>query len=145
VAEDEIAGLNSEQEGIEMTDDRRARGSWSPQSQKIPVVVNGPVGRPFPRPADGAPNIGLLWCSKIHKWLVRRGRARREILVRQYFYVMRGLFDPGYFVSRLLPEQACRAHKGRPLSALIIAIDCLLVTSVDNATTGLHLRRWPCP
>jgi hypothetical protein len=30
------------------------------------------------------------------------------------------------------------------LSALIIAIDCLLVTSVDNATTGLlHLRRWP--
>jgi hypothetical protein len=28
------------------------------------------------------------------------------------------------------------------LSALIIAIDCLLVTSADNATTGLHLRRW---
>jgi hypothetical protein len=24
------------------------------------------------------------------------------------------------------------------LSALIIAIDCMLVTSVDNATTGLH-------
>jgi hypothetical protein len=22
--------------------------------QQIPVVVNGPVGRPFPRPADGA-------------------------------------------------------------------------------------------
>jgi hypothetical protein len=33
------------------------------------------------------------------------------------------------------------------LRALIIAIDCLLatallVTSVDNVTTGLHLRRW---
>jgi hypothetical protein len=26
---------------------------------------------------------------------------------------------------------------------LIIAIDCLLVPGVDNATTGLHLRRWP--
>jgi hypothetical protein len=68
----------------------------------IPVAVNGPVGRPFPRPAgDGAPNIGLLWCSKIHKRLVRRGAARREIPVRQYFYVMRGPFDPGHFVSRL--------------------------------------------
>jgi hypothetical protein len=28
-------------------------------------------------------------------------------------------------------------------SAPIPAIDCLLVTSVDDATTGLHLRRWP--
>jgi hypothetical protein len=29
------------------------------------------------------------------------------------------------------------------LSALVIAIDFLLVTSADNATAGLHLRRWP--
>jgi hypothetical protein len=27
---------------------------------RIPVVVNGPVGRPFPRPADGTPNTGVL-------------------------------------------------------------------------------------
>jgi hypothetical protein len=29
------------------------------------------------------------------------------------------------------------------MSAFVLAIDCLLVTSVDNTTTGLHLRRWP--
>jgi hypothetical protein len=29
----------------------------------IPVVVNGPVERLFPRPADGAPDIGMLWCA----------------------------------------------------------------------------------
>jgi hypothetical protein len=40
------------------------------------------------------------------------------------------------FVSILLLEPACRAHAGRHRS-------CLLVTSVDNATTELHLRRWP--
>jgi hypothetical protein len=44
-------------------------------------------------------------------------------------------FDPGYFVSRFLPDQACRAHVGRPSSALIFAIDCLLVISAENATT----------
>jgi hypothetical protein len=58
---------------------RRGRAS---SRVPVPVVVNAPgTTHLFPAPpADRAPNIGLLWCSKIHKWLVRRGCARREIL-----------------------------------------------------------------